>query len=168
MNRRARSVLSGRAGVAIIKTLGDLATTGVFERFPRLMLNSVETGVGWLPFFMEQLDDNWKRHRFWADGPILPMLPSEYIRRNVAATMQIDRIGVGLRYEIGVDNIMWSSDYPHTGMDWPNSRWVIDREFDGVPEDEKRLMIGLNFARIYGVPIAGASAELALAGEPPH
>ena len=151
MNRAARNVVAGRSGVRIIKDLSALALTGVFERFPGLKVVSVETGVGWIPFFLEQLDDNWKRHRFWADAPVLRMLPSEYIRRNVWATFQIDRAGVKARHDIGLDRIMWSTDYPHTGQDWPNSRFAMELEMTDVPEDEKRTMIGGTMAELYGL-----------------
>lgn len=158
MDRAARGVVAGRSGVRVVKDLAALALTGVFERFPELKVVSVETGIGWLPFFLEQLDDNWKRHRFWANAPALPMLPSEYIRRNVWATFQIDRAGIKARHDIGVDRIMWSTDYPHTGQDWPNSRWVMDMQMTDVPDDERRQLIGGTMAALYGLDMASLSS----------
>jgi predicted TIM-barrel fold metal-dependent hydrolase len=52
-----------------------------------------------------------------------------------------DRIGLRLRYDIGVDRIMWGNDFPHSAGDWPNSRRVIDDMFSGVPADEKQKIL---------------------------
>ncbi len=52
------------------------------------------------------------------------------------ATFQDDRIGVLLRDQIGLDRLMWASDFPHSDSTWPHSREVIERDFEGVPERE--------------------------------
>jgi predicted TIM-barrel fold metal-dependent hydrolase len=44
---------------------------------------------------------------------------------------------------------MWASDYPHSDSTWPHSRKVIERDFDGVPDDELALLVGGNAARVY-------------------
>jgi predicted TIM-barrel fold metal-dependent hydrolase len=54
------------------------------------------------------------------------------------------------RYVIGVENLMWGSDYPHDEGTFPHSREVIERTFEGIPEDEKRKMVGENAAKLYG------------------
>ena len=107
----------------------DMIFTGVFERFPELQVCWIETGVGWIPHFLECLDDRWWRNRVWGDLPLTEP-PSSYWYRNNAATFIIDRTGVELRHRVGVDNMMWSSDYPHHGNDWPYSR-KDDRGDDG-------------------------------------
>jgi predicted TIM-barrel fold metal-dependent hydrolase len=76
--------------------------------------------------------------------------PSEYFRRQVFATFIDDPVGVASRDLIGVPNIMWSSDYPHTVSTWPHSREVVERDFKGVPEGDKRLIVRENAARLYG------------------
>jgi predicted TIM-barrel fold metal-dependent hydrolase len=127
--------------------IANLIYHGVFERFPRLTFLSVETGCGWIPFYAEQLDDNFQRHRFWARMD-LKLRPSEYLKRNVLATFQIDLAAIKFR-EGFVDNFMWSTDYPHTGCDWPNSQKMADFHLQGVPEDDKWQILGGNFARIF-------------------
>ena len=62
-----------------------------------------------------------------------------------------DEVGVRNRDVIGVDNIMWSSDYPHVNSTWPRSRESIARHFAGVPDDERQKMICGNVARLYGL-----------------
>jgi predicted TIM-barrel fold metal-dependent hydrolase len=122
--------------------------TGVFERFPELQVVWTETGVGWLPHFIECLDDRYWRNRAWGDLPIGEP-PSFYWHRNNAATFITDRTGIELRHRVGVRNMMWSSDYPHHGNDWPYSRKVIADTMGDIPAGERELIVGGNAARIY-------------------
>ena len=124
--------------------------SGMFDRFPRLKMIAVETQAGWIPCALEFYDDRFWRNRTMA-GSTLKHLPSEYFRRNWAATFIIDKYAVRNRREIGVGNIMWSTDYPHHGCDWPHSRKVIDQMFVGVPDDERRRITCANAVEIYGL-----------------
>ena len=126
----------------------DLIFTGVFERFPELQVCWIETGVGWIPHFLECLDDRWWRNRVWGDLPLTEP-PSFYWYRNNAASFIIDHTGVELRNRVGVDNMMWSSDYPHHGNDWPYSRRTIEDMMGSVAEDERARISGGNATRIW-------------------
>jgi predicted TIM-barrel fold metal-dependent hydrolase len=55
------------------------------------------------------------------------------------------------RHEVGLSQMMWSSDFPHGGSDWPNSKASIERQTDGVPDDERRMLVAENAMRLYGV-----------------
>jgi predicted TIM-barrel fold metal-dependent hydrolase len=135
------------------RTLVVLIFSGVLERFPRLRLVSAENEVGWLPFFLQKLDQAQEEYRYLYPAP-LTLKPSEYFRRQVHATFIDDAVGVANRELIGVENMMWSSDYPHTVSTWPHSREVVERDFKGVPDDEKRLIVRENVARLYGLPLS--------------
>ena len=126
--------------------------TGVFDRFPELQVAWIEIGVGWLPHFIECLDDRYWRNRSWGQLPI-DQPPSYYWYRNNAASFISDRTGIALRHQAGINNIMWSSDYPHHGNDWPYSRKVIDETMNGIPAAEKALIVGGNAARIWGLDL---------------
>jgi predicted TIM-barrel fold metal-dependent hydrolase len=126
----------------------DMIFTGVYERFPDLQVAWIETGVGWIPHFLECLDDRWWRNRVWGDLP-LKQPPSFYWHRNNAASFIVDRTGIELRNRVGVENIMWSSDYPHHGNDWPYSRKTIEEMMGGINETERTLITGANAARIW-------------------
>ena len=73
--------------------------------------------------------------------------------RNVSASFIQDRVGVFNRETIGVENLMWSSDYPHTDSTWPKSRGSIDRVFAGVPEADRIKMTCTNAAKLYGFKV---------------
>ena len=124
--------------------------SGLFDRFPSLLFISVEAGAGWVPFLLEQMDDRWWRNRHWAQVE-LDMLPSEYFKRNWRLTFVQDFYGVRNRHDVGIDNMMWSTDYPHHICDWPYSRKIANEMFAGVPEDERwKICVG-NAAKVYGL-----------------
>ena len=143
--------LTGLATVGaanMIVDLPEIISSGVHDRFPDLIWVTVETGCGWIPYILEQLDDRWRRNRSWL--PVqLQHEPSFYFRRNWRATFMIDHYAVRNRHVIGVDNMMWSSDYPHHGCDWPETRRVVDDMFRDVPADERARMCALNAAQLY-------------------
>ena len=80
----------------------------------------------------------------------LTLRPSEYFHRQMYCTFIDDSFGVTSRQWIGVDNVMWSSDYPHTASTWPHSRDIIERDFKDVSEVEKRKIVRENVAQLYG------------------
>jgi predicted TIM-barrel fold metal-dependent hydrolase len=139
-------------GMAMYRPLADLIYSGVFQRFPKLRIVAVEAGIGWIPYFLHHLDDNFLRRRFRADVQ-LGRMPSEYFKDQVWATFIEDPYGIKNRHEIGVDKIMWSTDYPHTNSNWPNSQRIAAYEFRDVPEAERRMIMRDNAAGIYGLSV---------------
>ena len=122
--------------------------TGVFDRFPRLHIYFAETQVGWIPHFLDILDDQYERHMPWADRmgimKSLDRMPSEYIDEHFSWGFMRNASGVRMRHEIGVKNMMWATDFPHAESDWPESQAVIEEIFEGVPEDELQQMLSGN------------------------
>ena len=82
------------------------------------------------------------------------MRPSDFFHRNVVLSFQEDAIGIRLRDVIGVDNMMWGSDYPHSESTFPRSRQILSEILEGVPEDEQAKIVGLNTARVYNFYVA--------------
>jgi predicted TIM-barrel fold metal-dependent hydrolase len=154
-DKRAKTnakAVGGLAGVfaMVPSTVTQLIFTGVLERFPRLQIALIETGIGWIGHFIEQMDDRYWRNRSWGNLPIADP-PSLYWHRNFSASFINDRVGITTRHSVGVDNIMWSSDYPHHGNDWPYSRKVIEESMGHLPADERAKIVGGNAARIFGL-----------------
>ena len=133
-------------------SLGHMVFSGVFERYPALRVVNVEHELSWIPYFMKRMDATYierhtqATHRFKED-----MLPSDYMRRNVYHGFQEDDIGVRLRDIIGLDRIMWGSDYPHAESTFPESQRILDEVMQGVPQDERDKMVGGNCAELYGI-----------------
>ena len=80
------------------------------------------------------------------------MLPSEYMKRNVVATFQFETTNVKFTREIfGAENILWSSDYPHTDSPWPRSRDIIAQAFKDIPGADVEKIVGGNAAKLYHI-----------------
>ena len=134
------------------RTLTVFIFSGVLERFPGLKLVSAENNVGWLPFVIQRWDQAHASSRFMQTTP-LTLRPSEYFHRQVYATFIDDAVGVENRHQIGIDNIMWSSDYPHTASTWPHSRDIIARDFKAAPEAEKWKIVRENVIALYDLDL---------------
>ena len=127
----------------------ELIFSGVFDRFPELEFVFAEVDCGWVPYVKEQIDNNFHRldpvSRFGLQRP-----PSEYIERHFHFGFMTDTFGIRNRHDVGVERILWSSDYPHISADWPNSWRTIQAAFSGVPADERELILAGNARRLYG------------------
>lgn len=130
--------------------IANLLFSGVLERHPRLRFLSVEGGIGWLGYLVQRADETFHKHRHWTK-PKITKPPSFYFRRQIFANFLDDRVGVDTRHHIGVDNIMFETDYPHSDTTFPRSREVVERIFDGVPEAEKRKIVRENAIRFFGL-----------------
>jgi len=131
---------------------------GVFERFPRLRVAITEGTCIWVPEFVELLDFRYEETHFAAKlgdyRSHLTMKPSEYFRRNVfLGASCMPRREADLRAEIGVDNIMWGSDFPHPEGTWPETREQMVATFRGLPQTELEAMLSGNAARVYGFDV---------------
>jgi len=88
------------------------------------------------------------------------MRPSDFFRRNIVLSFQEDAIGIRLRDVIGVDNMMWGSDYPHSESTFPQSRQILAEILEGVPDDEQAKIAALNTARVYRFDAASLTVPL--------
>jgi predicted TIM-barrel fold metal-dependent hydrolase len=108
-----------------------------------------ETDFGWVPYVREQIDNNYQRLEPTARFG-LQSLPSEYIERHFHFGYMTDTFGIRNRHDVGVERILWSSDYPHISADWPSSWRVIQSSMSGVPADERHAILAGNAMRLYG------------------
>jgi hypothetical protein len=123
---------------------------GVFECYPRLQVGSVEHEISWAPHWLKQMDYTYKERPVYRGYQSKEgLLPSDYWRRNMFAVFQEDDAGVEMRHRIGVDNMIWGNDFPHSESTWPRSRQFLDTMFRGVPENEVRKITCDNAARIF-------------------
>jgi uncharacterized protein len=133
----------------------QLIVAGVFDRFPKLQIYWAENNIGWLPYFYEQIDHEYAINRFWAERqlglPKLKRLPSEYLKEHAHWGFFEDHVGVRLRHEIGVERMMWSTDFPHVVSRWPKSLEKLEQQMAGVAEDERRQMVASNAIRFFGL-----------------
>jgi predicted TIM-barrel fold metal-dependent hydrolase len=106
-------------------SLSDFLFSGVLVRFPNLKLAYSEGQIGWLPYILERADDVWREHRAWGGvKDIVPEPPSTYYYRHVYGCFFRDRHGIDSLEQVGLDNITFETDYPHTDSTWPESKQV--------------------------------------------
>ncbi|MEZ5323282.1 MAG: amidohydrolase family protein [Microthrixaceae bacterium] len=145
------------------RTLWHLMFSGVMERHPDLQFVFTEQGTSWVHEELPRLDHYWRRLRgvggaggsqeakFGSSTHRMTLSPSEYWARQChLGSSFIRRPEVELRAHVGVERIMWGSDFPHLEGCWPYSRDHLRYAFNGVPEAEVRAMVGANAARVYG------------------
>jgi predicted TIM-barrel fold metal-dependent hydrolase len=134
--------------VAMIEPVAIFIFNGLFQKFPKLRLVTVESGVGWMAWVAEYMDRTWEKQRYWTDS-VLTEKPSFFMDRNVYGSFINDRVGILNRDLPGGRNIMWSSDYPHSETTFPHSRDVIARDFAGIPEQDVREIVCERAKRVY-------------------
>jgi predicted TIM-barrel fold metal-dependent hydrolase len=136
--------------LTMAEAVSELIHGLVMQRYPDLKFIAVEGQIGWVSFFEYYSDHLWEKHRFWTKSE-LKEPPSHYFRRQVFATFMEDPVGLRERHHIGIDNIMWASDYPHSETTWPNSKSLTDEWFAPYGEEDKAKILWKNCARLYGL-----------------
>jgi len=127
----------------------DLVWSPVLRKYPDLKFALSEGGTGWIPYWLERIDYTYQQHHYWTGQDFGGKLPSEVAREHFSFCFISDRNGIDDRHKIGVDSITWECDYPHSDSTWPNSPEALEKQFDGVPDDEIAKMAYENAMRIY-------------------
>ena len=135
-------------------SLSQLILSGVFDRLPALQIFFAETRLGWVPFWMEEADYWYERHRHWAERLLnvkpLAQRPSQYVQQHIHFSVQhVERVAVELRHHMGVDHVMFATDFPHIECDWPNTRPFAERLLADVPADEAFAIAAGNMIRFF-------------------
>jgi uncharacterized protein len=132
-------------------TIGDVVNGGVCERFPDIRFVFAEFGTGWIASFLANMD--WRQFRTGELRRVGTRFSDSW-RRNFLITFEDDAVGIRTRHEIGVDTLMWASDYPHGDSIWPSSRSTVDRIMTDCAPEERHAMTVKNVAALYQLPIA--------------
>ena len=140
---------------------------GIFDRHPKLKMVSVESGIGWIPFFLERVKWIHERHSVWAHDDLAGKTPLEGFREHFLTCFISDPLGVKLRHDIGIDNICWEADYPHSDSMWPGAPeelWDVIESND-VPDEDTNKITHENAMRWYSFdPFAHVPREQATVG----
>ena len=142
-------------GQASMSACVDLLFSPVFHRFPALKVVLAEGGIGWMPYTVERADYEWERHRRHQPGINQDVPPSELFREHIFGCFISDGSGLRDRAAIGVENLMWEGDYPHSDCNWPGARKRLAEDLHDVPDDEARLIAEGNARRTFRFPRRG-------------
>ncbi len=117
-------------------SMSDFLFSGVLVRYPELRLAYSEGQIGWIPYILERADDVWMEHRAWAGvRDLVPEPPSTYYYRQIFGCFFRDRHGLESLDRVGVDNITFETDYPHTDSTWPHTEEVAEKMFAGLDDE---------------------------------
>jgi predicted TIM-barrel fold metal-dependent hydrolase len=138
------------AAEATIKNipLSWLILTGVLERFPALQVALVGCGAGWLRYSGELLDWNFRYAQFLAFTR-LPELPSEYLKRQVKATIDRERYVFESADDRGAGQLLWASHYPTHLSTWPESRAYVEALVGDLHRPRARQLLSENYRALY-------------------
>jgi predicted TIM-barrel fold metal-dependent hydrolase len=121
--------------INIVQAATDIIWSGVLSRFPDLRIALSEGGIGWIPYFLERIDYQYRQHHFWTGQDFGDRLPSEVFSDRVLTCFIDDRFGVANRASLNMDNVMWECDYPHSDSTWPFSPEQVAEHFDATVDD---------------------------------
>ena len=137
--------------VNIVQAAADLLWSRPIKEFPSIKIALSEGGTGWIPYFLERLDRTFEMHSTWTLQDFGGKLPSEVFREHFLTCFITDSVGLGLRNEIGIDNIAWECDYPHSDSLWPYAPEKLHADFvkHSVPDDDINKITYQNAMRWY-------------------
>lgn len=147
--RQAHTVSTLRNFCTATQIIPFLIFSGMLERFPRLNWVFAETGLGWVSSVLEACDYEWERRQLWNEG--ITTRPSELFRRQVYVDFWFETVGIELRDIIGVENILWESDFPHITSTYPNSWSAVEHSLSGVSRQDREKLLFQNAVRLYGL-----------------
>jgi predicted TIM-barrel fold metal-dependent hydrolase len=133
----------------ICQAAADLLWSRVIKNYPDIRIALSEGGTGWIPYFLDRVDRTYDMHRAWTGQSFGSKLPSEVFREHFLTCFISDPVGIRLRDMIGLDNIAWECDYPHSDSSWPEAPEELARVAADVPDDELAKITYQNACRWY-------------------
>jgi len=140
---------------------GPMAVTSCAEwlwsgwpvRYPELKIAMSEGGIGWVASLIDRVDNIMTRSGYGQGWPDKKNSPSDVLRRNFWFCMIDDPSTISTRHTIGVENIVFESDYPHGDGTWPDTQRVMEKVLGDLPVDEIRAITHENASKLYRHPL---------------
>jgi predicted TIM-barrel fold metal-dependent hydrolase len=150
--RQAHTAMTSTSAVTPAQIIPQLIFSGVTERFPNMKCVFAEAGIGGLNYVLAACDHEWESRHLWTEG--ISGRPSETVHRQMYVNFWFEAEGIKLRHEIGIDNIMWESDFPHVASFYPKSWESVERVLAGVSDDDRRKLLYENAVRVYRIEVS--------------
>ena len=149
----------------ICQAAADLVWSRIPKHFPDIRIALSEGGTGWIPYFLDRLDRTYDMHHLWTGQDFGDRMPSDVFREHFLTCFISDPVGVQLRHLIGIDNMSWECDYPHSDSSWPKAPEELEAVFAGVPDNEVNRITHENAMRWFDYdPFATRSRESSTVG----
>ena len=152
MDIRERAPYSSVVPLQMDEPLALMIFMGALERHPSLKLVLAESGIGWLPYFVGRMDDQFEKHCVPYGDACIQTRPSEIFARQIYATFEEEAYGPALIPLLGADNFMWACDYPHPDSTWPNSYEAIEESMGELGDETIRKVTSDTCRRLYKLP----------------
>jgi predicted TIM-barrel fold metal-dependent hydrolase len=149
---RERAPYSSVVPMQMDEPLALMIFMGALVRYPTLKLVLAESGIGWLPYFVARMDDQFEKHCVPYGDQCIQTRPSEIFARQIYATFEEEPLGPSLIPLLSADNFMWACDYPHVDSTWPNSHEAIEHSMGKLGEEAIRKMTAETCQRLYRLP----------------
>jgi predicted TIM-barrel fold metal-dependent hydrolase len=148
-------------GMTLFNSMTELAMSTVFKRHPQLKVAYSEGGIGWVPYALMRMDQVWETYRQLTleNNVDREQRPSDVVKRHIWSCFIDDPVGLRERHTIGVDHLLWESDFPHADSLWPNSRANAEKVFADVPTDEVRKIVETNARELFRFPDRGRAGD---------
>jgi predicted TIM-barrel fold metal-dependent hydrolase len=149
-------VVTALFGMTLYNSMAELTFSPTFVKHPNLKIVYAEGGIGWIPYALQRMDQVWEKYRTYT--PVGPQVnrdarPSDLVREHMWGCFIDDPVGIDLRHQIGVDRLLWESDYPHQDSLFPNSRSTAKKVFEEVPSEEVRRIVSENASNLFRFPL---------------
>jgi hypothetical protein len=146
----------------IVQAAADLLWSPVLRKFEDLTFALSEGGIGWIPYFLERVDNVYKNHRAWTHQDFGSALPSEVFLERIVTCFIDDAFGVESLGKLNSSMVTWECDYPHSDSTWPSSPETLAAYLDGVSEADVAALTHQNAMRIFSFdPFAHVAPERA-------
>jgi uncharacterized protein len=146
------TIFSVAGGGGCTYAIGQLIGYGVFDRYPDLQIYFAETQAAWLPHTLDFTDDHYRRWNHYIDLD-LPMMPSDYYLKHCKFGFVVDRLAMAFRDYIGIEMLMFGTDFPHSVGSFPHTRDWLEDLFEGVPEADRRKVLVDNVVDFFGLDV---------------
>ena len=133
----------------ICSAASDLLWSRVIKQYPTLKIALSEGGTGWIPYFLDRVDRTYEMHHLWTGQNFGGKVPSEVFREHFLTCFVADPVGLAMRNEIGIDNISWECDYPHSDSSWPAAPEELAEHGQGIPDADMAKIGYENACRWY-------------------
>jgi predicted TIM-barrel fold metal-dependent hydrolase len=130
-------------------SLTDFLMSGVFEKFPKLEVAYSEGQIGWIPYVLERADKVWEDNRGWGGvAEKVKKKPSEYYYDHVYGCFFDDPHGLASLDVVGIDNVTFETDYPHSDSTWPHTKKVAEEIMRGLTQEQVDKICRTNAIRM--------------------
>ena len=136
------------------RSIADMIFSEVFERYPALKILVVEFEMGWVPHWLQRMDSSYSDTEYTQEVKFPDnKVPSDYWHSNMLINFMEDKVGMALKDMIGVDNIVFGSDFPHRESTWPHSRRILDELLGGMSEEDQNKIAYSTTAKLMNFPV---------------